>query len=116
MNKHQKALENIRKAIQDQDAEFRREEGLEPRQPKPQPKIPSLKPEPKAPKEESDGRFAANRFLETSIGQEPEHESAAQPEPEPEPQPQTQETAPEPAPEQNPDLQNDLSEQHSTSE
>ena len=75
MRDFSKALENIRRAIQDQDSEFRREEGLEPRKPKPAPKMPSLKPEP-APQtshEDSGGKFAADRFLNTSIGQESAH-------------------------------------------
>ena len=75
-----KALENIRKAIHAQDAEFRREEGLGPKQPKPQPVIPSLKPEPKAQQEDSGGKFSANRFLETSINSEPKSEPKHEPE------------------------------------
>ena len=91
MNKFAKALENIRKVMQAQDEEFRLEAGLAPRDQKPEPKIPSLKPEPvlEDSHKDSGGKFAANRFLETSIGQEPAHESAAHHET------QTQDTAPE---------------------
>ena len=91
MNKFAKALENIRKVMQAQDEEFRLEAGLAPRDQKPEPKIPSLKPEPATQDSQKDsgGKFAANRFLETSIGQESAHESTVHHEP------QTHDTAPE---------------------
>ena len=81
-----KALENIRKAMHEQDEDFRREEGLGPKRPKPQPKIPSLKPETDTSQGKSDGKLPpdrplttsinlkADRFLKTSINQEHTHE------------------------------------------
>ena len=80
-----KALENIRKAMRDQDEEFRREEGLAPKQPK----LPDLNPKPQPSQEISAGELDPNRFLNKSIGQEPVHE------PTPQIQSQTQDTAPE---------------------
>ncbi len=77
-----KALENIRKVIQDHDAEFRREAGLAPREPKPKPKLPDLNPKQQPSQESPEGELDPNRFLNTSIGQEPVHE----------PTPQTQDT------------------------
>ena len=80
MRNFSKALENIRKAMRDQDEEFRREEGLEPKQSKPEPKIPSLKPEPQSQpsQQESGGNLSPDRFLNTSIGQKPEHAPESQ--------------------------------------
>lgn len=87
MNKFEKALENIRKVMRTQDEEFRRESGLEPRQPKPEPKIPNLwpEPEPEDSQKVSGAKRDPKRFLKKSIEPKPAHEPAAQ----------TQDTAPE---------------------
>lgn len=52
--------------MREQDADFRREAGLGPKKPKPEPVLPSLKPEPK-PQTLAEGDRDPNRFLETSI-------------------------------------------------
>ena len=92
-----KALENIRKAMRDQDSEFRREEGLGPKKSEPHPKIPSLKPEPEPQlsQEDSGGNLAPDRFLNTSIAQEPAPAPEMPSEPQPQDTPQAQDTAPE---------------------
>ncbi|MBQ7217708.1 MAG: hypothetical protein IJS39_17215 [Synergistaceae bacterium] len=70
MRDFSKALENIRKAMREQDADFRREAGLGPKKPKPQPVIPSLEPDP-MPQILAEGDRDPDRFLETSIASEP---------------------------------------------
>ena len=79
MRDFSKALANIRKAMRDQDSEFRREEGLAPRESKPAPKIPSLKPEPKPSQKTSAGNLSPDRFLNTSISSAPAPETHTQP-------------------------------------
>ncbi len=71
MRNFSKALENIRKVMHEQDAEFRREAGLAPREAKPAPKIPSLKPDPKPSHKDSGGQLSPDRFLNTNITPEP---------------------------------------------
>ena len=82
MRDFSKALENIRKVMRAQDEEFRRTEGLAPRDQKPEPKIPSLKPEPESQDSQkaSGGNLDPNRFLLETAG---------------EPVTQTQDTEPE---------------------
>ena len=82
MRDFSKALENIRKVMRAQDEEFRRTEGLAPRGQKPEPKIPSLKPEPESQDSQkaSGGNLDPNRFLLETAG---------------EPVTQTQDTEPE---------------------
>ena len=72
MNVKEKAIENIRAVIEQQETEWLKENGFEPIPHRPEPRKP-------APKKPGAGQFSANRFLGTL---------ASEPEPEPEEEPQ----------------------------
>ena len=77
----EKALENIRAVIEQQEVEWLRDNGFDPTPYRPTPRILQRKTK--------EGNFAANRFLDASVPAE-ELQPAPQPAPEPQTEPETQ--------------------------
>ena len=93
MSRRERALQNIRAVMVQQDNAWRRENGLE------EAEYVIARPEPKQRREHKDSGLSADRFLGTSAVQETAPAPAPTPAPEPEPSPSLLAPSSEPAPE-----------------